>query len=455
MDFSQIDKWIEEALPDMEQDLASLVKYNSVEAEAKEGAPFGPEVEKTLEEALSMCDRLGFTTVNADGYYGYADMEGSGEGMMGVLGHLDVVPAVPEDWNTDPFTLTDIDGKLYARGTIDDKGPMVAAIYGAKAVFAHNLPHTKTLRFIFGTNEETGMKGVEVYIEKEKLPDGGFTPDADWPIIVGEKGVCHFSLDADWADEDGECKLLELTSGTAANIVPAKAVAKIKTAAKLPEAEDISVSYEDGVATVTATGVATHGSIPMCGKNALARLIKYLAGLTFAPAGANAYIKKIAALAEDEIYGASMGLSSKDELSDTTVSLNMSSISCCGGKAVFDMRYILSDNKEHRQQMLEKLAADNGLKLNIFNLCNPLYLGENNPMVLGLLESYREVTGDMTEPEVIGGGTYAKVMPNFVAFGPEPSQGPMRAHEANEYITKDELVTAAKIYARGIYSMIK
>ena len=462
MDFKIIDKWLEEAMPQFEKDLAELVSYNSVEAPAEDGAPFGREVAGALKSAMSMTQRLGFSSRN-EGYYGVADWgdaEGSNGSFMAVLGHLDVVPALPEDWTHDPFEMTVVGDRLYGRGTMDDKGPMLAAVYAAAALKAAGYEPRVPLRFIFGTNEETGMAGVARYVKTETMPAGGFTPDSEWPVVIGEKGICHFKLSAKWdAEETGALRLVSVDCGSAANIVPAKAKAvfELGEGAELsfPAAEEIETVLDGEQIVITASGVAAHGSTPEQGDNALTKLLRYLAGLDYAPSGAKAYLDRLCALTADDKTGADMGLAGKDEYSVTTVSPNVLHADAGSGCLLCDMRFRITDEPERYVELLSGLAQREGFTLDTGHVTRPLFVREDSDLVKGLLSAYRDVTGDMHEPLIRGGGTYAKVIPGMVAFGCEPIDEPSRAHQADEYAARGELLRAAKVYARAIYNITK
>lgn len=456
MDFKFVDNLIDASLNDMEKDLAALIRYPSVQAEpSAPNAPFGAAVRGALEETMKITERMGLSAVDLDGYCCYADAKGTTDEMVGVLGHLDIVPAEPKDWKYDPFTMTNEDGRLYGRGTMDDKGPMLAALYGMKALRDAGFKPEKTVRFIFGCNEETGMLCMDHYIKNAPCPTGGFTPDGEWPLIVGEKGIMHYQLNAAWDAAAEGMRLVSLSAGAAANVVPAEAVAVLRDAGDLPEAGGLKIEKNGDETTLTMLGAAAHASTPEEGENALAKLLRYLSKLDFAPAGAKRYVDTMARLTADELHGAALGVDTSDELSVTTNAPTVCRLNESGARMTLDMRFRLSDTMDFYIEHLTRIAEENGLSFVQETCQNPLYLGNDNPLGKQLLESYREVTGDMTEPLVIGGGTYAKKMQGFLAFGPEPLGQPTRAHQANEYFTEDELLTAAKIYARAIYQMAK
>ena len=455
MDFTKVDALIERYLPKMEQDLKTLIDIPSVEAPAAgEGAPFGKEVQRALKEALAVCEKLGLAACDLDGYCGYADLKGQSEEQVGVLGHLDVVPADPADWSHPPYCSETVDGRIYGRGALDDKGPMIAALYGAKALVEAGIPLGKTVRFIFGCNEETGMACMEHYLKCCPPPSCGFTPDADWPLIVGEKGIVHHELSASWAAASEGARLVRLSCGAAANVIPARAEAVLLDyAGALPTAEGVQVSVNGNETVITALGTAAHASTPEDGDNALKKLLGALAGLSFGPAEAKAAVEKLARLTEDERYGANFGVAGEDELSRTTHAPTVCHFTEEGFRLICDMRFRLTDKAEKYLGILSALAEQEGFTFTDLGHQDPLYLGAEHPLAEKLLTSYREVSGNMAEPAVIGGGTYAKVMPNFLAFGPEPYGVPARAHQADEFISREELLDAAKIYARAIARM--
>lgn len=176
------------------EDLFSLLRIDSAmdmeHADAEN--PFGPGPRKALDAFLKIAERDGYTTKNYDNYVGHFEYENGASDdaeVLGIIGHLDVVPA-GSGWDSNPFEPEIRNGNLYARGASDDKGPTVACYYALKILKELNLPLSKKIRFIVGTNEETGWADMDYYFEhcELPLPDFGFSPDAEFPIINGEKG---------------------------------------------------------------------------------------------------------------------------------------------------------------------------------------------------------------------------------------------------------------------------
>ena len=262
---------IEAAFPDYVQDLRTLVAANSKNAPAQEGAPMGAGVAQALDAMVSIARRMGFAvTVAPDGYYAYAEA-GAGKEMVGVLGHLDVVPADDvENWATPPFTLTEKDGMLYGRGTSDDKGPTLAALYALKLLLDSGAKLRRRVRFIFCTDEESLWRGVKAYAEKEEHPAMGFTPDADFPLLYAEKGLVEYTLTA------AQKNSVTLSGGTALNAVAGSAQtgADAKTAQALKK---LGYDFTEENGKLVVHGKAVHAMAADQGVNAIVRLAQALA----------------------------------------------------------------------------------------------------------------------------------------------------------------------------------
>ncbi len=458
VDFDRIDAALESYYPQMERDLLALISYPSVQGEPDWRAPFGQDVRDALDFALGVAVTLGFRAEDVDGYVGLADLEGYSDEQVGVLCHLDVVPARAEDWTVcPPFEPCVKEGRIYGRGALDDKGPTIAALYGAAVLADFGVPLSKTVRFILGCNEESGMECVKYYLSKFDPPECGFTPDGRFPLVNGEKGICHFALSARWPAEEAGPRLLSLRAGSAANIVPARAEAVFSpdTELRFHGEEGITLSQRDGCLVVTAEGKAAHGSLPEQGRNALTELVRFLAAQSFAPEGAHAYLSRLAQLLADDKYGAGLGLAEDDGLSPLTCSPNLLTVDGDGATLTCDCRFPVRGKSDDLLAKLNALAAAEGWELTVPTLHQPLYMAPDTELARELLAAYREVSGDPHEPIVMGCGTYAKAFPNFLAFGAEAAESPGLAHQADEYFSSADLLLCAKVYARAIYRLAK
>ena len=272
----EIDSYLEKNWESIVADIERVVRIESTEdlPAAKPGAPFGPGPRAALTEALDIARGMGFEVHDVDGYVGYADLPGESDTQIGIIGHVDVVPAGP-GWTVEPFAVTRREGYLMGRGVIDDKGPIVTTLHAVKFWLdkGEKLPYT--IRVIFGANEETGMHDVPYYRERFADPAFLFTPDAEFPVSYGEKGLYDATLTSK-RFEGGA--IIDIEGGAAPNAVPGIAHAIVRAdASTLPAAEGIVVTDAgEGTARIDAQGKAAHASLPHLGKSAIDLLVAYL-----------------------------------------------------------------------------------------------------------------------------------------------------------------------------------
>lgn len=425
----EINKIIEELKDDLIDSTGELVKIKSIEGEAKEGKPYGEGVASALEKALEISEKLGFKTVNVDGYVGYAEY-GEGDEYVGVLGHLDLVPE-GDGWKYPPYGAEIHDGKMYGRGTTDDKGPIMAALYGLKAIKESKLPLSKKVRILFGTNEETGSKEIEHYLEKEKPPVLGFTPDAEYPIIYAEKGITIFDVVKKLEIKSSKAiKLKYIKGGEASNMVPDYCEAGIEC----PDTDMIIRSLEycanrngieltaeekGGLVVIKSFGLSAHGSIPEIGKNAIMQMFKFLAELPLGHCDELQFIRFFNNNVGNETDGKTFGVELEDEPSGK-LSFNVGTISMENNeiRMSLNLRYPVTYKSEDLMEKFNKKIDGTGIKVENFEDQKPLYFDAEHQLIKSLQKVYREQTGKEPELLAIGGGTYAKEMPNIVAFGP-------------------------------------
>ncbi|WP_050606512.1 dipeptidase PepV [Clostridium niameyense] len=443
-----------------------LVKIRSVQDEPREGKPFGEGVASALDKALEISKELGFKTVNLDGYVGYAEY-GSGEEYVGVLGHLDVVPE-GDGWKYPPYEAEIHDNKMYGRGTMDDKGPIVSALYGLKAIKEAKIPLSKKVRIIFGTNEETGSTEIPHYMEREKAPIAGFTPDGEYPIIYAEKGITIFNVVKDLKTKSTkDMKIKYIKGGHRANMVPEHCEAGIEcvdTDMIIRSAEffanrtgiNLKAEEKQGLVVVTSEGVAAHGSVPHMGKNAIMQMFKFLAELPLGYCDALQFIRFFNNNVGSETDGVSFGVNLEDQQSGK-LSFNVGTVSMDEDRIsmTLNLRYPVTYTSEQLMEKFNNKLEGTDIRIENFVDQKPLYFDKNHPLIKSLQKVYKEQTGQEPELLAIGGGTYAKEMPNIVAFGPMFPGGPDLIHQANEHIEIEELILNAKIYANAIYELAK
>lgn len=461
MDFN---KRIDELKEGLISDTAKLVKIKSLEEKPLENMPFGEGPAKALKCALDISKELGFKTVNLDNYVGFAEF-GEGEDYVMALGHVDVVPE-GDDWMYPPYSATIKDNNMYGRGTLDDKGPIVAALYGAKAVMDSKLPLGKRIRIVFGTNEETGDADIEHYLKHEKPPVMGFTPDADYPLINGEKGMFGCMLVSEFKDNTSGVVLKSIEGGQAHNIVPNKCTAIISNGTTetfnniktFIEKNSLSASVKEinNEIIVESLGVSVHASTPWNGKNAIMQLFDILSIVKFNSGDINSFIKFMNSAVGMDCVGKNFGVGLEDSISGK-LSLNIGVIhmTCDKVEVSVDIRFpVTFKSDDVKIPFVSKLQGSN-IRAEKIETAEPLYFEESHPLVKTLRKVYEEQTGKDSKPFCIGGGTYAKAMPNILAFGPVFPGDPDTIHQVNEFISLDNLIINAKIYAHALYELAK
>jgi succinyl-diaminopimelate desuccinylase len=446
--------------------LVNLVRFRSLKASSDgPGAPFGRGIADALEHTLALAKSMGFQTRNVDGYAGHAEY-GAGKDIVAVLVHLDVVPAGGE-WTFAPFDGVISDGKIYGRGTEDNKGPAIASLYALKALKDTGIKLSKRIRIIFGCDEESGWDCMKHYLAAEELPSCGFAPDAMFPIIGSEKGIAHFDLSRKFGPpQGGGVWVKELRSGDRTNVIPATAVATVvvlpeKRAAVAEVArrfaqgkEKINVDVvEHGLDTleITLHGVAGHASLPHLAVNALTHMIVLLSSLDLAPGASSDFIRFFAENVGYDYHGTLMGVGLADEVSGKlTLNLGVMDLNEKGATAQIDIRYPVTCKFESVRGPIAERAAAAGLALDRADDKEPLYVPSDHELIQKLAKVYNAETGLKPEVISIGGGTYARAIPNAVAFGPVfPGQVEL-AHQKDEYMTIEDLMMLTRIYAHAM-----
>lgn len=463
-------QYIESQRDAMAAALASMVRFKSLKADAAgPGAPFGRPIADSLDYALKLGEEMGFKTRNVDGYAGHIEY-GQGDEIVAVLVHLDVVPEGGQ-WTYPPFGGEIHDGKLYGRGTVDDKGPGVAAMFALKAVKEHGLPLKKRIRIIWGCDEESGWACMKHYLANEEMPSCGFTPDAEFPIIGSEKGMYAFKLSRTFGPpQGGGIWVKTLTSGTRHNIVPDKADAELimlperrpgvaETIRKYGEKNglriDVSEQGIDGL-NVTVHGVSAHASLPDLGVNALTHMIVMLDGLELTAGASSEFVQFFAKNAGLDCHGGAMGVGLEDSVSGRlSFNLGVMELNERGAEAQIDIRYPVTAEGHKVLDPIRRRIEGSGMELTQLSYHDPLYVPDDHPLIKTLLKVYTEETGLPGKVLSIGGGTYAKAIPNTVAYGPVFPGQPELAHQRDEFISVDDLVKLARIFARAMYELAR
>ena len=466
MNYETLDRIVDSYRDELIEDIRRWISIPSVQAPpAGENAPFGAEVRRMLDMALADGRRFGFEVRDIDGYAGDISY-GSGEQTMGMLAHLDVVP-LGDGWKHDPLGGEIEGGKIYGRGAADDKGPALCALYAMRAVKQAGIPLKDGVRLILGCDEETGMSDMRHYASRLKMPDYGFSPDAEFPVINIEKGGVHMRLSRLTGGEDGaELPVYSLYAGERPNVVPAEARAVVglrnttlgalreKLAAVERVHEKFRLSAEaDGEdrAVITATGVNAHAAMPEGGVNAAGMLLIALKELGAGGAGSASAIAMLADALGMDYTGGLLGIACADELSGP-LTCNLGILRYDGNElsALLDIRYPLCASEELMLGQAAKRVAPAGMSVRCDGSHTPMHVPADSRIVQGLLKVYHEVTGLEPYTIAIGGGTYSRMMPNTVAFGVCFPGDMDVCHIADEYIDIDKMMLGVKIFAHAI-----
>ena len=458
-----IKEYIEKNTAEMVRRLSELVAIPGVfEATPSKGAPFGKNIRRSLEYVLNMGQQMGFQVKNYDGYAGEITA-GKGSRMIGILCHTDVVSA-GEGWNTEPFDPVEKDGKLYGRGTSDDKGPLIASLFAMKYLADNQMiPEDACLRMIVGTDEEESWRCIRYYLDHaETLPQVSVVPDANFPLLYWEKGLLDFDLtSAETSDEKAEIQIVELKGGRSRNIVPDEASCLLKcedpekTAENLELPEQVTVEIADGFLKLSVRGISTHCMSPEKGFNAVSCLLETLGQFGEKLSHAS-YMKQFHQAVGMDYDGARLGCAMEDPAGVLT--FNVGTVNMDENGRILlqcNIRYPASVEYSDIRELLERQLKKYGFLYNEIDYLAPVYHKKDSSLIRCLMSAYQEVTGDMdTEPMAIGGATYARALPNAVAFGPLFPYEEELAHEANEFLSIDSFQKMTEIFVKGFHKLM-
>lgn len=446
--------YLDEHWEDIVDDIAELVRIPSAEdpatAEPMDGAPFGAGPRRALDTVLAMAERMGFETCNLDGYLGYADWRGEADTQLGIIGHVDVVPAGP-GWTIEPFELTRKEGYLMGRGVIDDKGPLVLAMHAVKLWKDAGTSFPYTVRLMFGANEETGMADVRHYRSLHDDPAFLISPDAEFPVCYGEKGLFDAVLTSPAINDGVICSI---SGGTATNAVPGCAEALVHADAdELPAADHIKVEQiGEGRARISAEGKSAHASLPHSGVNAIGLLLHYLLDNELCSEDERRFLE-FDCLLLDHADGSSVGIACEDEHFGA-LTLVGGTIALAGGRFVqtVDSRFPTAVTAEELAAQLEAAAAKAGVSIEVTRQNEPFLMSPDSPRIQALLKAYEQATGEEGKPFTMGGATYAREFESAASFGPEMPwiESPAWVggmHGPDEGVSEELLKRAFRIYA--------
>lgn len=451
-EFSKKTKYSELSVPyraDAQKALEKFIAIDSVydESTVSAEAPFGAGVRAALDYIGELATQMGFEVDYCD-HYCTEISYGEGE-IMDIYAHADVVPVSP-DWTHEPFKATVEDGVMYGRGTSDDKGPAIAALFALKILKDQGYLGGYKIRLIVGGNEERGSRCLHHYFQVlgKPYPKYGFTPDGDFPLIYAEKAIYDYRHEFEIPNLGAP-----FSFGDALNIVLADAAITLELPAErlLREAENYGSEYPDVQLrvegkTLAIKGKASHGSLPWLGSNAGLHLLNFLGNIKGLP--------ELTAIFENYRYG-----DGKPFGGDFRSKYFSDSSYCIGRMAYDGHKLILYVNMRLPENVKPETALANvsqkmGGKVILMDGADALLIDPQSKLVQLLLQAYQKETGDYTSrPLAIGGGTYAKESRNTLAFGSTFPGRDNRIHDNDEFITLDDFFNSIAIYAHGIHDL--
>jgi len=461
----QLDRWVDDHKAEMIADITELVAIPSKRGPAAENAPYGAECARAVDAAMAMCEKYGFAVTNYDYRVCTADM-GDRPARLDILAHLDVVDE-GTGWLTDPYTVVEKDGCLFGRGTSDDKGPAVTALYAMRAVRDLGLPLTGGVRLILGSDEECGSSDLVYYFQREKSAPHSFTPDSNFPVLNTEKGRFRPTFSCAVAPETALPRVAAIQSGVAANVVPETATALV-LGLEAAEAEKLAagtaaacgvaltVTTAEGGCELTVKGLSAHGAWPQRGNNAATALVAILTALPLANLPSTARLKALAQLLpHGDVYGKALGITMEDEVSGPlTFGCNLLSLQDGKLSATADCRFPICGTKETVCDPACARLEAAGFQVEP-SLVAPHHVPEESPFIQTLLNAYETVTGQKGFCLSTGGGTYVHDIEGGVAFGPQMPGVETNLHSANENIPLGDLLSSIKMFALAIAEICK
>ena len=460
---AQVDAYVDEVWEDVVADIETLVRIPSVEdlSVARPGMPWGPACHDALVAALGIAQRLGLDAHECEGYIGYADLPGASETQVATIAHTDVVPE-GLGWTVDPYDVTRRDGYLLGRGVLDDKGPFVLSLYAAhffaRMVERTGKPLPYTLRCLVGNDEETTMADLDWYLEHYDAPAFCFSPDADFPLICGEKGGYSAYIESGRISD----VIVDFDGGTVGNAVAGEATAVVRAdAASLPAAERIDVEPAgEGLAKLTAHGIGCHASTPEGSINAIGLIVEYLLANDLCSEAERRFLE-FEHLVFASYDGSTLGIKSEDQ--------RLGALTCIGGTMrtkdgqfvqTIDSRYPESITGEQITATVGALAEKYGAKLTCDLDMVPSYQSPDSAPIQTLVDTYNEFTGRNEQAYCIGGGTYARHFKCSGAFGPNDPLDPMpewvgAEHSADEGFSEAQFKRALEIYIVSLGRLMK
>ena len=437
------------------KEIQNAVRVKSVKEAPLPGMPFGEGPAKALDHFMNLAEKLGFKAEKFDNYAMHIDM-GEGKETLGILAHVDVVPE-GDNWTYPPYSGTIADGKIYGRGTLDDKGPAIISLFAMKAIADSGIKLNKKIRMILGADEESGSACLKYYFGELKMPypDIAFTPDSSFPVTYAEKGSVRVKIKKKFST----LKDVVIKGGNAFNSVPneANGVISVDMLGEVKNKNKVEFVKEGNVYKVFSAGIPAHGAHPEKGYNAISALFEVLKDIEVKNEELKGLVAFFDKFIKMETDGKSFGVKCTDgETGDLTLNLGKINLENNELEIWIDMRVPVKVKNEQIIETIKKNTEDYGYEFLLHSNTQPLYVAKDSFLVSTLMNIYKELTGDnAAQPVAIGGGTYAKYAKNAVAFGALLPDQEDRMHQRDEYLEISKIDKLLQIYVEAIYRLAK
>ena len=437
------------------KEIQNAVKVRSVKEAPLPGMPFGEGPAKALDHFMDLAKNLGFKAENFDNYAIHIDM-GEGKETLGILAHVDVVPE-GDNWTYPPYSGTIADGKIFGRGTLDDKGPAVISLFAMKAIADSGIKLNKKIRMILGADEESGSACLKYYFGELKMPypDIAFTPDSSFPVTYAEKGMVRVKIKKKF----NTLQDVVIKGGNAFNSVPNEAhgVIPVDMLGEVRNKNKVEFVREGNIYKVFSAGIPAHGAYPSKGYNAVSALFEVLKDIEVKNEELKGLVTFFDKFVKMETDGKSFGVKCTDgETGELTLNLGKMSLENNELEICLDMRVPVKIELDKIEETIKKNTEDYGYEFELYSKSKPLYVPKDSFLVSTLMNIYKELTGDNdAQPVAIGGGTYAKHAKNAVAFGALLPDQEDRMHQRDEYLEISKIDKLLQIYVEAIYRLAK
>lgn len=458
---NEICRYIDENKENILRDCSNIIKIPSVSNNTS-------DVRECLDFVLALGKKYGFNTYKTKKSDVGVIEYGEGNETVGILVHVDVVNhGDMEKWEKDPYSGFVDNENIWGRGSMDDKGPLIASLYAMRSIKELGISINKKIQLIIGTQEEVEWDDMNNYLKEFKLPDYGFTPDGSFPIENREKGYADVKLFFNRENFTNESvNVVEIVSGESANTIPSKAeitfeitnnFTKVINEIKEIHADKLEF-INDNIVKCTFYGISGHSSLPEKVNNVICEMFKNISNFSYLPLDFKSMIDFIVKYVVDDIYGKKLGFCVCDPyyngeyMGYTTITPTViySDIN----------KYVINLNMRTRfgttKDSIIKIFSSVGkykLNFSVLNYLDPLYVERDKKFLKEMARAYELISGYKNDFILANGTSYAKVMPNIVAWGPVFPDEPDYCHQENERIRISSLIKSTKIYATYLFNI--